>query len=73
MLINNAFELEELTNLTIYGLKFILKRNVFVLHVTSVVTESVQATHRAVGSRTMDCFVTDLVKTSAMWLMDSRN
>ena len=50
----------------IYRLKFILKRHVFVLHVTSVNTGSVQVTHRAVGARTMHGFGTDLVRNPAI-------
>ena len=70
---NDAMEPEEITNIEIYRLKFILKRHVFVLHVTSVNTESVQVTHRAVGARTMHGFGTDLVRNPAIWLVESRD
>ena len=70
---NDAMELEEITNIEIYRLKFILKRHVFVLHVTSVNTGSVQVTHRAVGARTMHGFATDLVRNPAIWLAESRD
>ena len=56
-----------------YRLKFILKRHVFVLHVTSVNTASVQVTHRAVGARTMHGFAPDLVSNPASWLVESRD
>ena len=69
---NDAMEPEEITNIEIYRLKFILKRHVFVLHVTSVSTGSVQVTHRAVGARTMHGFGTDLVRNPAIWLVESR-
>ena len=39
---NDAMEHEEITNIEIYWLKFILKLHVFVLHVTSFNTGSVQ-------------------------------
>ena len=64
---------EEITNIEIYGLKFILKRHVFVLHVTSVNTGSVQVTRRAVGARTMHGFCTDLIRNLAIWLVESRD
>ena len=35
---NDAMETEKITNIEIYRLKFILKRHVFLLHVTSVIT-----------------------------------
>ena len=63
----------EITNIQIYRLKFILKRRVFVLHVTSVNTGSVQVTHHAVGARTMHGFGTDLVMNPAIWLVESRD
>ena len=63
----------EITNIEIYRLKFILKRHVFVLHVTSVNTGSVQVTHRAVGARTMHGFGTDLVRNLAIWLVEIRD
>ena len=59
-------EPEEITNIEIYRLKFILKQHVFVLHVTSVNTGSVQVTHRAVGARIMHGFDTDLVRNPAI-------
>ena len=55
-------EPEKITNIKIYMLQFILKRHVSVLHVTRVITGSVQVTHRAIGARTMHGFGTDLVK-----------
>ena len=70
---NDATEPDEITNTEIYRLKFILKRHVFVLHVTSVNTGSVQVTHRAVGARTMHAFGTDLVRNPAIWLVESRD
>ena len=70
---NDAMEPEEITNIEIYRLKFILKRDVFVLHVTSVNTGSVQVMHRAVGARTMHGFGTDLVRNPAIWLVESRD
>ena len=66
-------EPEEIANIEIYRLKFILKRHVSVLHVTSVNTGSVQVTHRAVGARTMHGFATDLVRNPAIWLVESRD
>ena len=69
---NDAMEPEEITNIEIYRLKFILKRHVLVLHVTSVNIGSVQVTHRAVGARTMHGFGTDLVRNPAIWLVESR-
>ena len=69
---NDAMEPEEITNIEIYRLKFILKRHVFVLHVTSVNTGSVQVTYRAVGARTMHGFGTDQGKNPAIWLVESR-
>ena len=69
---NDAMEPEEITNIEIYRLKFILKRHVFVLHVTSVNTGSEQVTYRAVGARTMHGFGTDLVRNPAIWLVESR-
>ena len=63
---NDAMEPKEITNIEIYRLEFILKRHVFVLHVTSVNTGSVQVTHRAVGARTMHGFGTDLVRNPAI-------
>ena len=63
---NNATELEEITNIEIYRLKFILNRHVFVLHVTNINTGSVQVTHRAVGARTMHGFGTDLIRNPAI-------
>ena len=62
MLKNDAMEPDEITMIEIYRLKFILKRHVFVLHVTSVNTGSVLVTHLAVGTRTMHGFGTDLVR-----------
>ena len=62
-------EPEIITNIEIYRLKFILKWHVFVLHVASVNTGSVQVTHRAVGARTMHGFGIDLIRNSAIWLM----
>ena len=70
---NDAMELEEIANVEIYRLKFILKRHVFVLHVTSVNTGSVRVTHRAVGVRTMHGFGTDLVRNPGIWLVESRD
>ena len=72
-LMNNAMGPKEINNMEIYRLKFILKRHVFVLHMTSAVTGSKQVTHRAVGTRTMHGFGTDLVRIPAIWLVDSRN
>ena len=63
---NDGMEPEEITNIEIYRPKFILKRHVFVLHVTSVNTGGVQVTHRAVGARTMHGFGTDLVRNPAI-------
>ena len=54
-------EPEEITNIEIYRLKCILERHVFVLHVNSVNTESVQ-----VSARTMHGFGTDLVRNPAI-------
>ena len=73
ILMNNAMEPEEITNLEIYRLKFILKRHVFVLHVTSVVTGSVQVTHRAIGARIMHDFGADLIRNPSIWLVERRN
>ena len=70
---NDAKEPDEITNVEIYRLKFILKRHVFVLHVTSVNTGSVQVTHHAVGARTMHAFGTDLVRNPAIWLVESQD
>ena len=70
---NDAMEPEEITNIEIYRLKFILKRDVFVQHVTGVNTGSVQVTHRAVGATTMHGFGTDLVRNPAVWLVRSRD
>ena len=66
---NDAMEPEEITNIEIYRLKFIFKRDVFVLHVTSVNTGSVQVTR----ARTMHGFATDLVRNPAIWLVESRD
>ena len=73
ILTNDAMEPEEITNLEIKRPKFIMKRHVFVLHVTSVNTGSVQVTHRAVGAWTMHGFGTDLVRNPAIWLVESRD
>ena len=70
---NDGMEPEEITNIEIYRPKFILKWHAFVLHVTSVNTGSVQVMHRAVGARIMHGFGTDLVRNSAIWLVDSRD
>ena len=70
---NYAMEPGEITNIEIYRLKFILKRHVFVLHMTSVNTGSVQVMHRAVGARTMHGFGTDLVRNLAIWLVETRD
>ena len=70
---NDAMGPEEITNIEIYRLKFILQWDVFVLHVTSVNTGSMEVTHRAVGARTMHGFGTDLVRNPAIWLVDSRD
>ena len=70
---NYAMEPEEITNIEIYRLKFILKRHVFVLHVTSVNTGTVQVMHHAVGARTMHGFGTDLVRNPAIWFVESRD
>ena len=70
---NDAMEPEEITNIEIYRLKFILKRHVFALHVTRVNTGSVQVTHRAVGARTMHGFGTELVRNPAIRLVESRD
>ena len=69
---NYAMEPGEITNVEIYRLKFILKWHVFVLHVTSLNTGSVQVTHRAVGARTKHGFGTDLVGNPAIWLVETR-
>ena len=66
-------EHEVITNIEIYRLKFILKRHVFVLHVTSVNTESVQVTPHAVGARTMHSFGTDLVRNPEIWLVENQD
>ena len=66
-------EPEEITNTDIYRLKFILKLHVFVLHVTSVTTSSVQVTHRAVGALTMHGFGTGLVRNPTIWLAENPN
>ena len=68
---NDAMEPEEITNIEIYKLKFILKRHVFVLHMTSINTGSVQVTHCAVDARTMHGFATDLVRNPAILLVES--
>ena len=73
LLLNNAMEPVKRTIRKIYRLKFILKQHVFVMHVVSVITGSVQATHRAVGARTMHCFGTGLVKNRDIWLVESLN
>ena len=73
ILTNDGMEPEEITNIEIYRPKFILKRHVFVLHLTSVNTGSVQVTHCAVGARTMHGFGTDLVRNPAIWLVESRD
>ena len=70
---NDAMELEEIANIEMYRLKFILKRHVFVLHVTSINTRSVRVTHRAVGASTMHGFGTDLVRNPAIWLVESQD
>ena len=70
---NDAMEPEEITNTEIYRLKFILKRHVFVLYVTSVNTGSVQVTHCAVGAGTKHGFGTDPIRTPTIWLVESRN
>ena len=70
---NDAMETEKITHVEIYRLKFILKRHVFVMHVTSVNTGSVQVTHRAVGARIMHGFGTDLFRNPAIWLVESRD
>ena len=71
LLKNDAMEPNEITNIEIYRPKFILKRHVFVLHVTSVNTGSVQVTHRAIGARIMHGFCTDLIRNSAIWVVES--
>ena len=73
ILINDDMEPEEITNIEIYRLQFILKRHVFVLHVTSLITGSVQVTHHAVGARTMHGFGTDLVRNPIILLVESLN
>ena len=70
---NDAMEPKQIPIIEILRLQFILKRHVFVLHVTSVNTGSVQVTHRAVGARTMHGFGTDLVRNPAIWLVESRD
>ena len=62
----DAMAPEEITRIEIYRLKFILKRHVFVLHVTSVNNGSVQVTRRAVGARIMHGFCTDLIRNPAI-------
>ena len=64
---------KEIANIEIYGLKFILKRQVFALHVTSVNTGSVKVTHRAAGARTMHGLGIDLVSNPEIWLVESRD
>ena len=73
ILYNDAMEPEEITNIEFNRLKFSLKRHVFVLHVTSVNTGSVQVTRRAVGAGTMHGFDTDTIRNSTIWLVESRN
>ena len=70
---NDAMEPEDISNIEINRLKFIMKQHVFVLHVTSVNTGSVQVTHRAVGARTMHGFGTDLVRNPTIWLVERRD
>ena len=70
---DDVMEPEEITSIEIYRLKFILKRYVFVLHVTSINAGSVQVTHRAVGARTKHGFGTDLVRNPAIWVVESRD
>ena len=70
---NNAVKLEEIANLEIYRLTFISQQQAFVLLVTSVVTESVEVKHCAVGARIMHGFGTDLIRNAAFWLVESRN
>ena len=70
---NDALEPEEITNIEIFRLKFILKRQVFVLHVTSVNTGSAQVTHGAVGARIIHGLGIDLVRNPAIWLVESRD
>ena len=70
---NDAMEPEEITNIEIYGLEFILKQHVFVFHVTSVNTGSVQVTHPAVGAGTKHGFGTDPIRNPTLWLVESRN
>ena len=64
---------EQITNIEIYTLMFIWKRHVFVLHVTSVSTGSVQVMHRAVGARSMHGFGTDLARNLAILLVESQD
>ena len=66
-------EPEEITNIEIYRQKFILKQDLFVLHVTSVNIGSVQVTHIEVGARTILDFETDLVRNPAIWLVESQD
>ena len=73
ILTTDGMEPEEITNLEIYRPKFILKRHIFVLRVTSVNTGIVQVTHRAVGAKTMHGFGTDLDRNPAIWLVESRD
>ena len=70
---NDAMEPEEITNIEIYRLEFILKQHIFVFHVTSVNTESVQVTHPAVGAGTKHGFGTDPIRNPTIWLVESRN
>ena len=65
-------EPEQITNLEIYRLKFILKPYILVLHMTSVITRNEQVTHRVVGATTMLDFGTELVRNPAIWLVESR-
>ena len=55
-------EPEEITNIEIYRVKFILKWHIFMLHVTSIISRSVQVAHHAVGAWTMHGLCTDLIK-----------
>ena len=70
---NDAIEPEEINNIEVNRLKFILKRHVSVLHVTSVNTGSVQVTHRAVGARIMHGLGTNLVSNPDIWLVERRD
>ena len=67
ILTNNGVAPVEVTNIEIYRLTFISKRHIFVLHVTNVITRSVEVTHHEVGARL--CTVLPLTQL-AIWQSD---